>query len=67
MGDNSIVFIFLGLGIGLFIAFWAKSRIQAQKIKENEDEASRIIKDAERRAESLLKEAKLEAKDRLFK
>ena len=67
MGDNSIIFILIGLGIGFFIAFWSKGRLQARKIRENEDEASRIIKDAERRAETLLKEAKLEAKDRLFK
>jgi ribonuclease Y len=39
----------------------------SQKIRDSETEASRILEDSKRRAETLLKEAHLEVKDRLFK
>jgi ribonuclease Y len=39
----------------------------SQKIRDSEAEASRILEDSKRRAETLLKEANLEVKDRLFK
>ncbi len=67
MGEYTVVFTLIGFGAGLFIAYWAKGQFLVQKMKANEEEASRIIDDAKRRAETLLKEAKLEAKDKLFK
>lgn len=59
---NIIVFAF---GFGL--AFWLKGRLDQQKIKAANSEAVRILDDAKRRAETILKEAKLESKDLLFK
>jgi ribonuclease Y len=59
---STIVAFVLGCGL----AFWIKGRIQSQKLKEAEDEAGRIVEEARRNAESLLKEANVEAKDRLF-
>jgi ribonuclease Y len=59
---STIVAFVLGCGL----AFWIKGRIQSQKLKEAEGEAGRIVEEARRNAESLLKEANVEAKDRLF-
>lgn len=67
MGEYNILLAFLSFGAGFFIAYWAKGHFLAQKIKESKDQASRIIEDAKRRSDTLLKEAKLEAKDKLFK
>jgi len=54
-------------GAGFAIAFWLKGRMITQKIKAAEGEADKIIDDANRRAETLIKEANLEVKDKLFK
>jgi ribonuclease Y len=59
---SAVVAFLLGCGI----SFWIKGRIQSQKVKAAEDEAVRIVEEARRNAESLLKEANVEAKDRLF-
>ena len=63
-------YILIGIicvGVGFAIAQLIKSNSMAQKIKTAENEALRIIEDANRRSETLVKEAKLEVKDRLFK
>lgn len=57
----------LCFGAGFVIAFWVKGMLLTQKIKAAEDQAALIIKDGEHRAETLVKEAKIEAKDTLFK
>jgi ribonucrease Y len=67
MGEYTIFLAFISFGAGFFIAYWAKGHLLAQKIKDSKDQASRIIEDAKRRSDTLLKEAKLEAKDKLFK
>ena len=53
--------------IGAAMSYWLKSRRMTRRIKVAHEEAQRIIANAERRSETLAKEAKLEAKDRLFK
>jgi len=53
--------------VGAAIAYWLKSKSVTRRIKVAEEEAQRIIADAERRSDTLAKEANLEAKDRLFK
>ncbi len=53
--------------VGFAIAFWVKGLIVSQKVKAAEKETSRMLEDAKRRSETLIKEAKLEVKDRLFK
>ncbi|MBW2597190.1 MAG: ribonuclease Y [Deltaproteobacteria bacterium] len=53
--------------IGFAIAYWVKGIIVAQKVKAAERETSRILEDAKRRSETLIKEAQLEVKDNLFK
>jgi ribonucrease Y len=59
---SAVVAFLLGCGL----SFWIKGHIQSQKVKAAEDEAVRIVEEARRNAESLLKEANVEAKDRLF-
>ena len=67
MNDYSIM---IGIGCffaGLLIAYWVKGRIMTQKVKAAESEAARFTEDAEKKAETLLREADLEVKDKLFK
>ena len=62
-----IVLLSAGFVAGFGLAFWVKGRIAAEKIKVANGEAQRIIDDASRRADSLVREAEIEAKDRLFR
>jgi ribonuclease Y len=67
MNDYSIL---IGTGCfvaGLLIAFWVKGKLMTQKLKTAESEAARLSEEAEKKAETLLREADLEVKDRLFK
>ena len=67
MSALSIIIAISCFGVGFAIAFWVKGQIASQKIKAAEGEASRLIIDSKRKADTLLKEADLEVKDRLFK
>ncbi len=62
--------IFIGIGsffAGLLIAYFVKGRIASQKVKAAEGEAVRSIEESRKKEETLLREADLEVKDRLFK
>ncbi len=59
---GSVAFI-----VGAAMSYWLKSKSVTRRIKVADEEAQRIIADAERRSDTLVKEAKLEAKDRMFK
>ena len=52
---------------GFIIAFWLKGKMLSQRIKTARGEASRILEESKREAETLIKEADLEIKDKLFK
>ena len=67
MNDYLILIGILCFGAGAGIAFWLKGRILSQKIKSAEGEAVKILEESKRRSETLIKEANLEVKDRLFK
>ena len=54
-------------GIGYAVAYWVKGRIASQKIKAAVTEANRIIEEAKIKSDSIIKEAQIEAKDKLFK
>ena len=54
-------------GAGFGIAFYVKGRMLTRKMKEAEGEAAKICEEARRHSETLLKEADLEVKDKLFK
>ncbi|MDY0164214.1 ribonuclease Y [Desulfobotulus sp.] len=57
----------LAFAAGFGLAYWVRQQMDAQNESAARSEASRLLEDARRRSESLLKEAEVEAKDRLFK
>jgi ribonuclease Y len=67
MNEYNLLIGMIAFVIGFAIAFWVKGKIVAQKVKAAEKETSRILEDAKRRSETLIKEAQLEVKDKLFK
>jgi ribonuclease Y len=67
MDSLDIIFAIICFGVGFAIAFWIKGMIVSQKVKAASAEAARLLAEAKRKAETLLKEADLEVKDRLFK
>lgn len=66
MNEYHIIMVIIGFVAGFAIAYWIKGKIVSQKVKAANEESIRIIKDAKRRSETLLKEAELDVKDRLF-
>jgi len=54
-------------GLGLAVAYQFKGKKLEEKLKSANQEAARIIKDAKRHADTLVKEANLEIKDKLLK
>jgi len=67
MSQQLILYIIVSFGIGFAVAYLVKGKIASDKVKSAKEEAIQIISDARQKAETLLKESKLEAKDRLFK
>ena len=67
MSAFNIILAIICFGVGFAIAFWVKGQIAAQKIKAAEGQAAQLVTDSKRKAETLLKEADLEIKDRHFK
>ncbi len=66
----SILNITIGIicfGVGFAIAIWVKDQMASHKIKAAQAEASRLVIESKHKADTLLKEADLEVKDRLFK
>jgi ribonuclease Y len=62
--------LFIGIGgfiAGLLIASLIKGKIASQKVKAAEGAAARSIEESKKKAETLLREADLEVKDRLFR
>ena len=60
---SSVAVVLLGLGVVTFLVL--KKKV-TQKNLNIEEEQNRIIEDARRKADTLLKEARLEAKSRLL-
>lgn len=67
MNEYSLLIGMVGAGLGFAVAYWIKTEMASQKVRAAEESSIRITEDAKRRADTLLKEAKLEAKDKLFK
>jgi ribonucrease Y len=67
MNEYYLIIGMTAFAVGFAIAYWVKGIIVAQKVKASERETSRILEDAKRRSETLIKEAQLEVKDKLFK
>ena len=67
MKDYNAIMIIGGFVLGFVMAYLIKGKIVSGKVRAAKEEALNIIRDAKRKSETLLKEARLEAKDRLFK
>jgi ribonuclease Y len=67
MKDYNTLLIVGGFVVGFVMAYLIKGKIVSGKVRAAKEEALNIIRDAKRKSETLLKEARLEAKDRLFK
>lgn len=65
--ETHIVLIVIGAVIGFFAAQILREHLATQKVEAAGEKAKMIVNTAESRAESLIKEAQLEAKDRLIK
>lgn len=67
MNEYYIISAILGIVAGFAISFFLKSKLTLQKIKDAEQESIRIIEEASRKSDAIIKEAQIEAKDKLFK
>jgi ribonucrease Y len=65
--NEHMIQVVIGFGVGFGIAFWVKELLLERKLKAEEGEAKNVLENARRKAETLLKEANLEAKDNIFK
>ncbi|MFH2044498.1 MAG: ribonuclease Y [Pseudomonadota bacterium] len=66
----NIYLIIIGVvmfAIGYLVAYWVKGKMTSQKVKAAENGATRIIEAAKIKSEAVIKEAQIEAKDKLFK
>jgi len=62
-------YIFLSViifGAGFLLSFWVRSRLTAGKIRAAEEEARKVVEKAQQEGQTVLKEAKLLAKDELY-
>ena len=67
MNEYNILIGLIGLGVGCVIAYYLKNWIESQKVKAVQRDALLILEDAKRRAETIIREAKVEAKDKLLR
>jgi len=67
MNTYNVLLSIIGFALGCAFAYWIKLRAISQRLKDAEEKALQLIEDAKHRSETLVKEAKFEAKDRLFK
>lgn len=65
--SEQMILVVIGFGVGFGVAFYVKELLLERKTKAEEKQAQNIIENARKNAETMLKEAKLEAKDNLFK
>lgn len=67
MSESSIFLYVLCFAAGFVAATWFKIKTLKDKIIHAEEDARRILEDARHRADTMTKEAQLEAKDAIFK
>lgn len=53
-------------GAGFVLSFWVRSRLTAGKIRAAEEEARKVVEKAQQERQTVLREAKLLAKDELY-
>jgi len=67
MNGTYILLMMVGVVAGFLGAHFYRERIADQKMRDADDKSAMILDSAQRKAEALIKEAQLEAKDRLLK
>lgn len=67
MNGYTIGLTIVGFCVGFGVAFWVKAMLDQQKTDAARSEAARIIQEGRNKADALLKESSIEAKDRLLK
>ncbi|NTU71926.1 MAG: ribonuclease Y [Coriobacteriia bacterium] len=67
MGSTAIVVTFVALIIGAALGFVVNRFVMKDRTARAAEEADRTVRDAEKQAETLKKEALIEAKDQIFK
>ncbi|NTU64395.1 MAG: DUF3552 domain-containing protein [Chloroflexi bacterium] len=65
--SEGIILGIAGAIVGFALAFWLKGRIVSRKVEAAEKEATVIIEESRHKADTLVKEAEVQAKDTLFK
>ncbi len=63
---NEYMLGLIGLVVGLGLAFWIRASLDRQQTRTAASKSEMIIEEAKHQADALLKEANLEAKDRLL-
>jgi len=66
MNNYSLLIGIISFIVGFAIAYWVSRKVISQKAKIAEIEAQRILNDANYKSETVLKEADLKVKDKLF-
>ncbi len=67
MSEFSLLIVFIAFLAGFIMAYWLKGKLLAQKVRTAESQGAHLLEDAKRKSETMIKEAQLEIKDRLFK
>ena len=70
MGEKILFFaiaLIVGLAVGSIIGFFIRKKISEAKIGSAEQQAQKIIEEGEKTAETLKKEALIEAKEKILK
>lgn len=65
--NEYLIQVVISFGVGFGIALWVRILFLKHKQKTEAAEASNILESSRKKAETLLKEAQLEAKDHIFK
>jgi ribonucrease Y len=66
MNEYLFVLTLVGFVVGFGVAFWLKGILDRRRADAARSEAARIVQESKSKADALLKEASLEAKDRLL-
>jgi len=67
MSPTALIFVFFALAIGAALGFAVNRFLMKDRTARSAEEADRLVRDAEKQAETLKKEALIEAKDQIFK
>ncbi len=67
MNEYAVLLSIIGFGAGFAVAYWMKLKSLKDRIADAEAESARIYQDARHRADTLVKEAQIEAKDVIFR